>query len=261
MHVLRLLWVHLRVSVLNEVQYRVDFLVHVFQALFDLGTGLAGLALVFSYTDSVGGWGPSELLALLGVYTLVGGAVNVVIAPSMDRLVHAVQWGTLDFMLLKPGDAQLLVSVQQFEVWKLVDVALGFALLGAAMLRMGAALGLQRAASFVIALLAGGVIVYSFLFILATSAFWFVRVINVLWLFRDLYQAGRWPVSVYPPWLRVALTFIVPVAFAVTLPAEALTGRLTWGALLGIVALAAALLALSRWLWKAGLRSYTGASA
>jgi ABC-2 type transport system permease protein len=59
----------------------------------------------------------------------------------------------------------------------------------------------------------------------------------------------------------VALTFIVPVAFAVTVPAQALTGRLTWRALLGIVALAAALLAFSRWLWKNGLRNYTGASA
>jgi ABC-2 type transport system permease protein len=261
MYVFKLLWVYMRVSVLNEVQYRADFLVHVFQSLFDLGTGLAGLALVFSYTDSVGGWGPDELLALLGVYTLVGGAVNVVIAPSMNRLIEAIRLGDLDFTLLKPEDAQLLASMQQFEVWKLVDVALGLALLGAAALRIGTALGPQRAASFAITLLAGGVIVYSFWLILASSAFWFVRVINVLWLFRDLYQAGRWPVSIYPPWLRVALTFIVPVAFAVTVPAQALTGRLTYRALLGIVALAAALLAFSRWLWKNGLRNYTGASA
>lgn len=39
-------------------------------------------------------------------------------------------------------------------------------------------------------------------------------------------QAGRWPVGIYPIWLRMGLTFIVPLAFAVTVPAEAVSGRL-----------------------------------
>ena len=63
-------------------------------------------------------------------------------------------------------------------------------------------------------LLAGGVIVYSFWLILATLSFWFVRVENILVIFQSMYEAGRWPVSLYPGWLRFALTFLVPVAFA-----------------------------------------------
>ena len=61
-------------------------------------------------------------------------------------------------------------------------------------------------------------------------------------IFQSMYEAGRWPVSLYPGWLRFALTFLVPVAFATTVPAEALTGRLNGQTLLGAVALAAALL-------------------
>jgi len=76
-----------------------------------------------------------------------------------------------------------------------------------------------------------------------------------------MYEAGRWPVSLYPGWLRFALTFIVPVAFATTVPAEALSGRLTWPTLLEAVALAVALLAASRWFWRVGIRNYSGASA
>ncbi|HLF90723.1 MAG TPA: ABC-2 family transporter protein [Anaerolineales bacterium] len=118
-----------------------------------------------------------------------------------------------------------------------------------------------QAAGFFIALLAGGVIVYSFWLMLATTAFWFIRVVNILRLFRDLYQAGRWPTGLYPTWMRAALTFLVPVAFAVTVPAEALTGRLTLPSLLGTGLLALILLVLSRRFWLAGLRQYTGASA
>jgi len=84
---------------------------------------------------------------------------------------------------------------------------------------------------------------------------------NILVIFQSMYEAGRWPVSLYPGWLRFALTFLVPVAFATTVPAEALSGRLTAQTLLGAVALAAALLIVSRLFWRVGIRHYSGASA
>jgi ABC-2 type transport system permease protein len=112
-----------------------------------------------------------------------------------------------------------------------------------------------------VVLLAGGAIVYAFWLILATLSFWFVRVENILVIFQSVYEAGRWPVGIYPPWMRFGLTFLVPVAFAVTVPAEALTGRLTPISALGAVALAAGLLIVSRFFWVLGLRNYSGASA
>ncbi len=258
---LRLLWVFFRIGVLGELAYRVNFIVQLFQSLLGLGTALAGLAVVFSHTDTLGGWKPDELLALVGVYLLVGGAINLVIQPSMERLIESVREGTLDFTLTKPEDAQLLVSVQAVQIWKLVDVALGTGVLVVALARLGEHIGFWQAAAFAVTLLAGGAIVYSFWLILATCSFWFVRVENILVIFQSMYEAGRWPVSLYPGWLRFALTFIVPVAFATTVPAEALSGRLTWPTLLEAVALAVALLAASRWFWRVGIRNYSGASA
>jgi ABC-2 type transport system permease protein len=114
---------------------------------------------------------------------------------------------------------------------------------------------------FILMLIAGAVIIYSFFLILATLSFWFVRVENILTIFQSMYEAGRWPVSLYPGWLRYGLTFIIPVAFATTVPAEALTGRLNWETLLGAVVLAAALLVVSRVFWRVGLRHYSGTSA
>jgi ABC-2 type transport system permease protein len=121
--------------------------------------------------------------------------------------------------------------------------------------------GLVDALYFAVALACGALIVYSFCLLLATLAFWFVRVENLLQIFWSMYTAGRWPVGIYPGWLKWILTVIVPVAFAVTVPAEALAGRLHANTLAGAVALAAALLAFSRWFWVQGLKHYSGASA
>ena len=111
------------------------------------------------------------------------------------------------------------------------------------------------------ATVAGGVIVYSFWLILATLSFWFVRVENILIIFQGVYEAGRWPVGMYPLWLQVALTALVPVAFAVTVPAEAVVGRLTGPMLALALGLALGLLVGARWFWNCGVKRYSGASA
>ena len=201
------------------------------------------------------------MLALVGVYFLIGGMIGLVIQPGMEQLIESVREGTLDFTLTKPEDAQLLVSLQRVEIWRLIDIVMGFGVLAAALVRLGEHVGGCQAAAFGVMLLAGGVIIYSFWLILATLSFWFVRVENILEIFRSMYEAGRWPISLYPGWLRFALTFIVPVAFATTVPAEALTGRLTSWTLLEAFSLALVMFLLARLFWKLGLRRYSGASA
>jgi ABC-2 type transport system permease protein len=261
MNYLRLLAAFFWVSVISELAYRVNFVWQLFQSLLSLGVSLAGLGVIFSYTETLGGWRPDEILALVGVYFLVGGLIGLVIQPSMEQFIESVRDGKLDFTLTKPADAQLIVSIRQVDIWRLIDIVLGLAVLAIALIQLGEKVGGWQAGAFVLMLTAGGVIVYSFFLILATLSFWLVRVENILMIFQSMYEAGRWPISLYPGWLRYGLTFIIPVAFATTVPAEALTGRLTWQTLLGAVVLAILLFAVSRAFWRVGLRQYSGASA
>ena len=258
---LKLAWVFFRTGILGEAAYRANFFFHLLESVLELGSALAGLAVIFSRTATLGGWRPDELLALVGVYFLMGGAIGLVIQPSMELLTEKVRDGTLDFTLTKPEDSQLLVSIQGVEIWKLTDIALGLGVIATAMVRLGEHVGPAHAAFFLAALAAGGLIVYSFWLILATTAFWFVRVENILVIFQSLYEAGRWPVNLYPGWLKFFLTFLVPVAFATTVPAQALAGSLTPRTLIGAGVFAVALFAAARVFWRLGLRRYSGASS
>lgn len=261
MNYFRLLWVYLRVGVMNELQYRVNFFIQVFQSLLALGTGLIGLALVFSHTTDLAGWSRPELLAVMGVHILMGGLIRTAIQPNMERLMSDVREGTLDYALTKPADSQVLVSVREVRIWQTVDIVTGLIVLLVAVSQLHTKVGLWEAFGFVVALLLGGLMIYSFWLMITTGAFWIIRMENILELFQGVYAAGRWPVGIYPDWIRIGLTFLVPVAFAVTVPSEALTARLTPPTLLGAAGLAAFLLTLSRWFWRFGLKHYTGASA
>lgn len=257
----RLLSINLRLGVMGELAYRANFAIQLIESGVQLMIALAGVALVFSHTDTLGGWRRPELMAIVGVYLLMGGIVGVIIQPSMQQLIADVLRGTLDFVLIKPKDAQFLVSIREVHIWKGVDMVLGAGVLGFALMRMRAEVGLWEAAAFAVTLVAGATILYSFLLILTTSAFWFVRVENLLEIFRSTFEAGRWPVGIYPRWLRATLTLLIPIAFAITVPAESVVGRLNAGSLFAQALLASVMAMGSRWFWKRGIRHYTGASA
>ncbi len=257
----RLALVHWRVNALNELQYRANLAVQLAQSVISLGTGLVVLSLVFGRTDSLRGWTRPELLVVLGIFTTMGGLIRGFVQPNMDLLLEEVQRGTLDHALMRPADAQLLVSVRRIALWQLVDVVLGLAVLAVALVQLGGVLGVGDALAFAGMLTLGTLLVYSFWVILTSGAFWFVRMGEIHELFDGVFRAGSYPVTVYPRWLRWSLTFLVPVGFAVTVPAEALTGRLTWSTAGLAVAVTAGALALSRAVWRAGLRRYGSASS
>jgi ABC-2 type transport system permease protein len=250
-----------RVSALNELQYRINFFLQLFQSLISLGTAIAVVALVYLYTPSLGGWRPWELMVVVGVHTALGGVIRALIQPSMQLLMDDIREGKLDFALTKPVDAQLLVSLRRITVWPLVDVVVGLGVVVVAAFRLGQGVTPLGVATFLVGLVLGAVMIYCLWLVITTGAFWVVRMEHVAELFNGLYQAGRWPIGLFPGWLRAIFTVLVPLAFAVTMPSEVLTGRAGVLALGAAAVFTLALVAFTRWFWRLGVRNYSGASA
>lgn len=254
-------WLYLRVGAMNEMQYRANFVIQIFQAAVAVGTGLISLLIVFGHTNSLHGWSEAQLFALLGVFTIMSAVVAAIIQPNMQQLMDDIQQGNFDYVLTKPEDAQLLASVRQVRIWQLVDFITGLVILGIALPRIGSRIGVPQMLAFLSAIILGALLIYSFWLILTTVAFWVVRMDQIVDLFEGCFAAGRYPVTIYPGWLRFGLTFLVPVAFAVTVPVQAMTGRLGWQVEMGAFGLTVLFMAFARILWRLGLRRYSGASA
>ena len=93
--------------------------------------------------------------------------------------------------------------------------------IGIALVRLGGDLGLVDTLAFGLALALGAILLYCFWLVLATGSFWIVQMWFLPELFEGIFQPGRWPIGIYPDWLRFGITFLVPIAFAITVPAEA----------------------------------------
>jgi ABC-2 type transport system permease protein len=261
MRQLGLFGLFVRLGTMSEMAYRANFFIHAFECAISLATGLSVLWVVYSRTPNINGWTWDELMVVLGLYFLCFGLVSGIVGPSIKQFMVDVWDGTLDFMLIKPANHLFLATTRKILIWHIVEIVLGTTIVTVSLVRLGQQIGMAQALMFVIMLSAGAVLLYAFWIVLGTLAFWTTRLENVLIIFYNMYEAGRWPIGIYPGWLRTSLTFIVPVAFAVTMPAEAIIGRLSWPAVAGGVALAVTNFLLARWFFGVGLRHYTGASA
>ena len=243
-----------------EMEYRVNFLLSVLTSAGTLAGSLFVLSLFYARGGTAfAGWSFEAALLVTGVFTVLSGITTTFFAPNLGRIVTHVQEGTLDFVLLKPVDSQLWVSTHTISPWGVPDMALGLLLCGVAGYALGAGpLDYLRA---VWPFACATVSLYSLWFLLAATSVWFVKIYNVTEVLRGLLDAGRFPIAAYPAAYRVFFTFVVPVAFLTTVPAEALLGRVAPGGLLLATGLSVGLFAASRAFWRFALRFYTRASS
>jgi ABC-2 type transport system permease protein len=252
-----------RASAQNELAYRANFWISLLYAALNLGTGVLGIVVLFSQVESVQGWTLASTLALLGVYLIVGALRALFIGPSLDALAGMdgeIWTGTFDFTLLRPVDVQFLASLRYWRPLALIDLALGLGVLGAAMVRLGQTLTAAHLAMFLVTLGAGVTVLYAVLLAFTALVLWSPGFFFT-WAFDAVFQMARYPVGLYPGWLRLVLTWVVPVGIMTTVPAQALTGDLPAGTLAGSLALALVLLAGASALFRGGLRRYASASS
>jgi ABC-2 type transport system permease protein len=245
----------------NELAYRLNFILGILEMVLVIGTSIGAVLVLFTQTNNLNGWSLPQMIALTGVYYLVQGGVNLVFSPSFEKLMEHVRMGTLDFTLLKPANTQFLVSTRHFRLVRLVDFLFGTSVVVVGLIMLGDAVTVWSALAFVLTLACGIACVYALLLTLVTLAFWFVRVDNILAIFWAFTDAGRFPIDLYPGWLRLTLATIVPIGIAVTVPAEAISGRMSLETFAGMLVGTAFSVGFASWFWRRGLKSYTGASA
>ncbi len=256
LHLLRLFWT---TSIAAELEYRLNFAIAALTSLGNLVGSLFGLFLFYRTGYAFEGWSWDQALVVMGMFTFMQGISNTFLAPNLNRIVEQVEQGTLDFVLLKPVSAQFWLSTRTISPWGLPDLGFGIGLIAYGSHRLDLAIAKSWLGLF--PLIFGILILYSLWYMLGTTSIWFVKTYNITEVLRGFLEAGRYPIIAYPVAYRVFFTFVIPVAFLTTVPAQVMLGNIQLYWLLGSLGLAIGLLALSQIFWKFALRYYTSASS
>jgi ABC-2 type transport system permease protein len=206
----RLLLAQVRASTLTLLQYRIDFLADGFLEILWAMTALVPLFVVFRARPTVAGWSFAEALLVTGWFTLLQGILEGAINPSLTSVVEHIRTGTLDFVLLKPADAQLLVSTAKFQPWRATNVLTAGVVFTYAFHLLGRLPSLTGILSALFLLFTSTLLLYSMWILTVSAAFYVVKVDNLSFLFSSIFDAARWPSTIFRGFLSFVFTFVIP---------------------------------------------------
>lgn len=261
MNTLKLLSAFLKVNIQMSLAYRADTIVNILLNLMWLGWELLSLNIIFSNTETIGGWGFGELIALLGVFRLVNTLMIALIWPNTEKFNQSIRDGSMDYTLLQPINSMFLVTFSRITVWRIWDLVLAIVLVVIGINMSGDTTTPLQILSFILLTVSGAVVIYSLWIVLISLTFWFTKFDNNVTILHALLDAGRYPVTVYPAWLRVLVTFVIPIAVATTIPLQGLRGELDLGRLLMFLGIGIVSFIIASQVWKRGLKQYSGASS
>ncbi len=246
---------------IRDMAFRGNFIMSLIRQILWLLVFIFLIEVIFRNTQTLSGWNQAEVLVVLALSRLIEGIINVLFSNNIMKLPDIVRKGTFDFYLTKPVPAQFYMAFHDFVFQSMGNVIVGILLL------IYATIHLQHipslAAWLIFILLAGlGISVYYSLLILVASLVFFIERLEALWGFNVMFSEPLTvPFDIFPRTPRITLTYLLPIAFVVFVPAQSLTGRLAWWQVPVAVGIALLFLLLANLAWRAGLRRYSSASS
>lgn len=252
---------NLRANLMADAQYRGSMFVHVWMTAARAAIAVATIHVLFEQAPEINGWTRYEVAMVYGMFMVAAGIASAVIFPSLTALTDNIRTGTLDFSLTKPADAQVIEATQKVDVAELIPTAGGVLMVAIS----ARAAGVDIDAAMAVTLAAIGAatffLLYAFHLIVATTAFWFVKLDMLMDQLHEMFNIARWPVGMYPRQVELAVSILVPATIATTVPAEVLVGRADGSMLAFTFGMSLAMAVAARWFWTFAVRRYSGASA
>jgi len=260
MRLLRMFGAIVSLSLRRGLAFRTNLVFEVAAIALELAAGVVALWVVYGQTDDLGGWTAAEAVVLLGSYQIVSGLLWAFVEPNVVWFGNQILAGKLDDTLLKPAPSLFMVSLGSCNPLWLVQSLLGGVIMVAGVTSLDRAPVAAEWGAWAWLLAAALVVTWATRVLVATVTFWAPSFAPDV-LYGSAWQFGRYPVSLYRQPVRFTLTWVLPIGFIATLPAQALTRGVAWPVLLGGVAVAGAAFAVTRFTWRAGLRRYTSATS
>jgi ABC-2 type transport system permease protein len=244
-----------------SLAYRTDTIINIALNIMWLGWDLLSLSIIFNNTTTIGGWGFPQLIALLGVFRLINTMMIALVWPNTEKFNQSIRDGSMDYTILQPVNSMFLTTFSRITIWRVWDLILALVLITIGISMAGDAIAPVQILIFVLLAISGMIVIYSIWIVLIALTFWFTKFDNNVTIMQALLDSGRYPVSVYPVWLRILITYVIPIAVATTIPLQGLRGDLNFGRVLIFLAIGISSFLVASRVWKAGLKRYSGASS
>lgn len=249
-------------SVTREMIFKSNFILWIVVEVLWFALQLSFIGVLYLHTETIGTWTKWQVVLITGASHFIQQMFQAFFLINCTNLSELVRNGKFDFLLMLPVNARFVTSLRQVDLGAFVNAAAAVAVMGYAAAQLDLRPSILQFAGFLGLCVAGVVIHYSLMFLLATISFWTVRAQGIVWGYYNMFQIARMPDEAFRGAFRIVFTFVVPMLLVSNVPVRTLLGKLESGILpLVMLVLSVVCLVVSEWAWRASLRRYTSASS
>jgi len=249
-------------SVTREMIFKSNFLLWIVVELLWFGMQLAFIAVLYAQTSHIGTWTKWQVVMLVGGSQFIQQVFQAFFLINCTNLSELVRTGKLDFLLLLPVNTRFVVSLRQVDLGGFVNAASAVAVMAYAARQMHFIPHPAQVFGFLALCVAGILIHYSLMFLLASISFWTVRAQGIVYGYYNLFQIARLPDDAFRGVFKAVFTFAVPMLLVSNVPVRVLVNKISSpGPLVLLLAMTCFCFAISEWGWRVSVRRYTSASS
>jgi len=252
-------------SVAREMGFKSNFLLWIVVEVLWFGLQLSFIGVIYLHTDKIGSWSKWQVVLLVGASHFIQQIYQSFFLINCTNLSELVRTGKLDFLLLLPVNTRFIVSLRQVDLGGFVNATLALGVVGYALAQLHVVPTFAQIVGFLVLCVAGILIHYSLMFLLASISFWTVRAQGIVWGYYNLFNIARLPDEAFRGFFKAVFTFAIPMLLVSNVPARVLTDKFdelhSPAVILVLLGMCVICLLISEWGWRQSLKHYTSASS
>lgn len=242
------------------IEYKGDFIVGIIGVFLTQALNILLIGVIFTQIPSLKGWTLTQIVFIYG-YSLIPKGIDHLFFDNLwavgQRLVRK---GDFDKYMTHPLNPLLYVLIEIFQVDAFGELIVGILLLvSSAHIVMWTPLNVLI---FVISIPFATAIYTALKIALSSLAFWMKQSGSLLYVFYQVNNFAKYPVTIYNLALRFVISFLIPFAFTAYFPAVYFLTKKNWIFNIGGTMLVSVIfMAFALWIWKKGIAAYESAGS
>ena len=251
-------------SVAREMSFKSNFLLWILVEIVWFALQLAFIGVIYLHTDSIVTWSKWQVVMLVGGSHFIQQIFQAFFLVNCTNLSELVRTGKMDFLMLLPVNTRFISSMRQVDLGAFVNAAGSVLVMAYACHKMNYSPTFPHIMGFLGLSVAGIMIHYSLMFLLATISFYTVRAQGIVWGYYNLFNIARMPDEAFANQgvFKAVFTYVLPMLLVSNVPVRILAGKITDpGMIFLLIILCGVCFAASEWGWRTSLKRYTSASS
>jgi len=239
------------------VAYRMDFFIGALSFVFVQLSGILFIGLVFNQIPDLYGYSFYEMLFLYGFFQLPRG-IDHLFTDNIWLIPMKIQRGDMDRYLVRPIPALFQLVAERFQQEAIGELVVGITVLWIASIQLHLSVTIISIIQLSYLVFCGTLIYTSLKLLTASLSFWITNSMQLMTSVYNLADFAKYPTPIFPKWIQILITYVVPFAFVSYFPASILLKQqaflpIALGSTFALVLLSTAALSL----WILGLKAYT----